>query len=76
MPGGSGESVCAGALQIRLGGPSRYQGVLVEKPWIGDAVRGAVKEDIGRSGLLMFVTEGVAVLLLATGMLAVTVYQQ
>ncbi|MBQ7680007.1 MAG: cobalamin biosynthesis protein CobD [Butyrivibrio sp.] len=65
------ESVCAGALQIRLGGPSRYQGVLVEKPWIGDAVRGAVKEDIGRSGLLMFVTEGVAVLLLATDMLAV-----
>ena len=65
------ESVCAGALRIRLGGPSRYRGVLVEKPWIGDAGRCEEKEDIGRSALLMFLAEGVAVLLLALLMVAV-----
>jgi adenosylcobinamide-phosphate synthase len=30
------EAAMAGALGIRLGGPSTYGGVLVEKPWIGD----------------------------------------
>lgn len=30
------EAAIAGALQIRLGGPSSYRGLLVEKPYIGD----------------------------------------
>lgn len=30
------EAAIAGALQIRLGGPSAYGGLLVEKPYIGD----------------------------------------
>lgn len=36
---GQTESVCAGALRIRLGGPASYGGVLYEKKYIGDAVR-------------------------------------
>ena len=32
------EAAMAGALGVRLGGPSTYGGVLVQKPFIGDAV--------------------------------------
>ncbi len=31
-----GEAAFAGALRVRLGGPSYYGGVLKEKPWLGD----------------------------------------
>ncbi len=31
------ESAMAGALGVRLGGPSTYGGVMVEKPYIGDS---------------------------------------
>lgn len=34
---GMPEAAMAGALGIRLGGPSTYRGVLIEKPFIGDA---------------------------------------
>ncbi len=40
------EAALAGALGVRLGGPSRYGGELVEKPWIngeGDEVSGGVQ---------------------------------
>lgn len=30
------EAALAGALNVRLGGPSRYNGILVDKPFIGD----------------------------------------
>lgn len=30
------EAAMAGALGVRLGGPSTYSGMLIEKPWIGD----------------------------------------
>ncbi|MFN3739801.1 MAG: cobalamin biosynthesis protein, partial [Thermodesulfovibrionales bacterium] len=33
------EAALAGALGIRLGGPSTYKGVLVEKPFIGLSLR-------------------------------------
>lgn len=51
------ESVCAGALGIRLGGAHEYGGIPVEKPTIGDEVRKAEPADIGRANTLMFTTE-------------------
>lgn len=50
------ESVCAGALGIRLAGDARYFGKVVKKPYIGDALRGAVYEDIRRVNCLMYRT--------------------
>ncbi len=51
------ESVCAGALGVRLAGDASYFGKIVKKPYIGDATREIEREDIKRSGILMFLTE-------------------
>ncbi len=51
------ESVCAGALGVRLGGSSTYGGRRVDKPFIGDDVRAIETEDIRRAIRLMFATE-------------------
>ncbi len=58
------ESACAGALGIQLGGASRYQGVLVEKPALGDATRPAATGDIPAACKLMYLASvmGLAVL--------------
>ena len=50
------ESVCAGALRIRLGGPASYFGVLHDKPTLGDPEREIERRDIGRSCRLMYGT--------------------
>lgn len=50
------EAACAGALHIRLGGPSSYFGSVVVKPFIGDDDRPVEAEDIRRSGRLMLAT--------------------
>ncbi len=50
------ESVCAGALNISLGGGNYYGGVLVSKPTIGDNDRYIETEDIKRANNLMYVT--------------------
>lgn len=50
------ESVCAGALNIILGGNNYYGGVLVNKPTIGDDTREVEAEDIKRANKLMFTT--------------------
>lgn len=42
------ESAAAGALGIRLGGPSSYSGELHDKPYIGDDLRAPEAEDIRR----------------------------
>ena len=47
------ESVCAGALGLRLGGTHAYHGVMVEKPAIGDERRSPEIRDIGRANVLM-----------------------
>lgn len=47
------EAVCAGALHIRLGGPSVYFGKVVPKPFIGDDDRPVEVEDIRRANHLM-----------------------
>lgn len=50
------ESVCAGALGLRLAGPSSYFGKRVEKPYIGDDTRTVKPEDIVRANKLMYIT--------------------
>lgn len=50
------ESVCAGALGIRLAGDASYGGKTVKKPYIGDASRGVEYEDIRRVNRLMYVS--------------------
>ena len=47
----------AGALSIRLGGPSYYFGKLYEKPFIGDDIRPVKPGDIGLTNRLMFISE-------------------
>ncbi len=51
------ESVCAGALGLKLGGTHLYKGVPVEKPTIGDERRKPEIDDIQRANHLMFLTE-------------------
>ena len=64
------ESVCAGALGVRLAGDASYKGVKVKKPYIGDDVRPVEAEDIKRAVRLMFGTECIcmAVIFTITGL--------
>jgi adenosylcobinamide-phosphate synthase len=48
------ESVCAGALGIRLAGDAYYQGRLLKKNYIGDELRQIEAEDIKRANKLMY----------------------
>ena len=50
------ESVCAGALHIRLGGPASYFGVVHEKPTLGDPDREIERADVAASCRLMYGT--------------------
>ena len=50
---GHTEAATAGALGLRLGGPSSYFGMLVEKPYLGDGVREPVPEDIKKTNHLV-----------------------
>ena len=63
------ESVCAGALSVRLAGDAFYFGELYHKPEIGDALRRIEAEDIRRANRLLyaasFLVWGVAVLSIA-----------
>ncbi|WP_051204562.1 adenosylcobinamide-phosphate synthase CbiB [Butyrivibrio sp. VCD2006] len=51
------ESVCAGALGVRLAGDAYYFGKLVKKPFIGDPKREIECEDIERACRLMYIAE-------------------
>ena len=51
---GHPEATVAGALGVRLGGPSVYFGTVVDKPWIGDERRTIDAEDILRTNRLMY----------------------
>ncbi|SCY02331.1 adenosylcobinamide-phosphate synthase CbiB [Butyrivibrio sp. INlla14] len=50
------ESVCAGALGVRLAGDASYFGKIVHKPFIGDDFRPVEAEDIKRANRLMYGT--------------------
>ena len=50
------ESVCAGALHLRLAGDAWYFGELHKKPYIGDDDRAIEPEDIRRANQLMYAT--------------------
>ncbi|MCR5670466.1 MAG: adenosylcobinamide-phosphate synthase CbiB [Butyrivibrio sp.] len=58
------ESVCAGALGLKLGGTHLYAGMAVEKPTIGDELRKTESSDIKRANRLMFLTEDLLAVLL------------
>lgn len=62
------ESVCAGALGIRLAGDAVYFGKTVRKPYIGEALRRVEYEDIKRVNRLLYMTawlgESICLLLL------------
>ena len=55
------ESVCAGALHLRLAGDAQYFGTLNKKPYIGDDDRPIEPADIRRANWLMY---GTSVLML------------
>ncbi len=65
------ESVCAGALRIRLAGPASYFGKTIEKPYIGDDLRPVIYEDIKRACRLMYVTTFLCMLICAVIMMTV-----
>lgn len=50
------ESVCAGALDVRLAGDAYYFGELHKKPFIGDDTREIENADIRRANRLMYCT--------------------
>ncbi|WP_353684576.1 adenosylcobinamide-phosphate synthase CbiB [Thermodesulfovibrio sp. 3907-1M] len=43
------EAAIAGALGVRLGGPNYYEGIFVEKPFIGDILKIVSREDVNLS---------------------------
>lgn len=59
------ESVCAGALGIRLAGDAYYFGELHKKPYIGDDLRPVENEDIRRANRMMYLTSALMLILFA-----------
>lgn len=59
------ESVCAGALEIRLAGDAYYFGELHKKEYIGDDIRAVENEDIRRANSLMYCTSAIVLIISA-----------
>lgn len=59
------ESVCAGALDIRLAGDAYYFGELHKKEFIGDDIRTPENEDIRRANRLMYCTSVIVLIISA-----------
>lgn len=57
------ESVCAGALDIRLAGDAYYFGELHKKEFIGDDIRTPESEDIRRANRLMYCTSVIVLII-------------
>ena len=67
------ESVCAGALRVRLAGDAVYFGKVHKKEYLGDPLRPIEPEDIRRAGRLMYVTAFLVLLVFGAVKLAVIV---
>ena len=65
------ESVCAGALGLRLAGSASYGGIVEDKPFIGDETRKIENADIKRVNRLMFAAAFLCEGLCAAIMLAI-----
>ena len=61
------ESVCAGALGLRLGGDSHYKGLLVHKPTIGDDNQEPVPEHIFNANRLMYAATIILIFFIIAG---------
>ena len=59
------ESVCAGALGLRLGGDSYYHGKLVRKPTIGDDINTPAPSHIKAANRLMYAAVVLAIVILS-----------
>ena len=59
------ESVCAGALRVRLAGDAWYFGKLVKKKYIGDDLRPVEPEDIRRANRLLYRTSWILMVICA-----------
>lgn len=68
------ESVCAGALGIRLGGPHVYFGEIVDKPWIGNGTAEPAVGHIRLAEQLLAGTAHLFCLLIALGATALAVW--
>lgn len=62
---GQTEAVTAGALHIRLGGPTVYKGVLTSRKYIGDDLRPASVSDIARANVLMLLSSALMLFIAA-----------
>ena len=58
------ESVCAGALGLRLAGDAVYGGVVHKKEYIGDPIREIEPRDISRANRLMYVSSALVLILI------------
>lgn len=65
------EAAFAGALGLRIAGPRRYAGVLVDDPWMGDGRAAATAADIRRALGLLWATAALAWLMLGAAWLLV-----
>jgi adenosylcobinamide-phosphate synthase len=54
------EAAFAGALGLRIAGPRRYAGVVVDDPWMGDGRAEATVADIRRALVLLWATAALA----------------
>lgn len=59
---GFSESVVAGALDLRLGGPHYYFGELVTKPFIGESKSLATTNDIRKTIKMLYVSSGLGLI--------------
>ena len=71
---GHPESFVAGALGIRLGGPTVYQEETVEKPWLGDGDTKVGPDHILRCCGLIFRSSWVALFLLSASLLSTSFF--
>jgi len=69
------ESFAAGALHVRLGGPTRYPDGVKEKPWLGDGYADPRPEDIRKTVDLLNRSAAIAMLNSLAALLIVQQFQ-